>query len=240
MNPGRAAPQEHSKITQEYEDRLHELDRERQTLDEDKAQVGVRKLSLERPHPTSSHWPTLAPPLQVDRYKQLLVKQRDIMIALTLRLHERDDTVRNGSVPEMIAPECLELFMIAMLLVICPWRVSSAYAMEGSLCWVTSVMHAIHMHQPWGNLSVHARMLIHECCWVPCRSVGCKRSWTPTTSTSSSWRTGWTRRQHSYCRSRRSSLDTRTNKSLGAMRQDEIYSRTVGVGVREACRHAFN
>jgi len=59
--------QEHSKITQEYEDRLHELDRERQTLDEDKAQV--------------------------DRYKQLLVKQRDIMIALTLRLHERDDTI---------------------------------------------------------------------------------------------------------------------------------------------------
>lgn len=31
---------------------------------------------------------------QVDRYKQLLMKQRDIMIALTQRLNERDDAVR--------------------------------------------------------------------------------------------------------------------------------------------------
>lgn len=30
---------------------------------------------------------------QVDRYKQLLLKQRDIMIALTSRLNERDDTI---------------------------------------------------------------------------------------------------------------------------------------------------
>jgi len=30
---------------------------------------------------------------QVDRYKQLLLKQRDIMIALTARLNERDDTI---------------------------------------------------------------------------------------------------------------------------------------------------
>ncbi len=30
---------------------------------------------------------------QVDRYKALLVKQRDIMIALTARLNERDDSI---------------------------------------------------------------------------------------------------------------------------------------------------
>jgi len=62
-----ALQQEHLNITREYEERLNELERERQTLDEDKAQV--------------------------DRYKQLLVKQRDIMVALTLRLNERDETV---------------------------------------------------------------------------------------------------------------------------------------------------
>lgn len=31
--------------------------------------------------------------VQVDRYKQLLLKQRDIMIALTSRLNERDETI---------------------------------------------------------------------------------------------------------------------------------------------------
>jgi kinesin family protein 3/17 len=30
---------------------------------------------------------------QVDRYKQLHLKQRDIMIALTSRLNERDETI---------------------------------------------------------------------------------------------------------------------------------------------------
>jgi hypothetical protein len=32
-------------------------------------------------------------PLQVERYKQLLLKQRDIMIALTQRLNERDEQI---------------------------------------------------------------------------------------------------------------------------------------------------
>ena len=31
--------------------------------------------------------------VQVDRYRALLVKQRDIMIALTARLNERDDSI---------------------------------------------------------------------------------------------------------------------------------------------------
>ena len=31
--------------------------------------------------------------MQVDRYKQLLLKQRDIMIALTARLNERDEQI---------------------------------------------------------------------------------------------------------------------------------------------------
>ena len=43
------------------------MERERQQIEEDKAQV--------------------------DRYKQLLLKQRDIMIALTARLNERDETI---------------------------------------------------------------------------------------------------------------------------------------------------
>eukprot|EP01015_Nassula_variabilis_P008605 TRINITY_DN1682_c0_g1_i2.p1 TRINITY_DN1682_c0_g1~~TRINITY_DN1682_c0_g1_i2.p1 ORF type:complete len:414 (-),score=60.42 TRINITY_DN1682_c0_g1_i2:143-1384(-) len=51
----------------EYEKRLQELERERTQIEEDKAQV--------------------------DRYKQLLLKQRDIMIALTTRLNERDETI---------------------------------------------------------------------------------------------------------------------------------------------------
>ena len=37
--------------------------------------------------------PTLPGVVQVDRYKQLLLKQRDIMIALTGRLNERDEQI---------------------------------------------------------------------------------------------------------------------------------------------------
>lgn len=54
-------------IRQEYEQKLQEMERERTQIEEDKAQV--------------------------DRYKQLLLKQRDIMIALTSRLNERDETI---------------------------------------------------------------------------------------------------------------------------------------------------
>ena len=54
-------------IRQEYEQKLQEIEKERNLIEEDKAQV--------------------------DRYKQLLLKQRDIMIALTSRLNERDETI---------------------------------------------------------------------------------------------------------------------------------------------------
>lgn len=37
---------------------------------------------------------------KVERYKQLLMKQRDIMIALTQRLNERDDAVSPSGVAE--------------------------------------------------------------------------------------------------------------------------------------------
>ena len=63
-----ALQQEYQRVHRAYEDRLAELERERHTIEEDKAQV--------------------------DRYKQLLLKQRDIMIALTARLNERDESVR--------------------------------------------------------------------------------------------------------------------------------------------------
>ncbi|CBJ30889.1 conserved unknown protein [Ectocarpus siliculosus] len=51
----------------DYADRLADLERERNTIELEKEQV--------------------------ERYKQLLMKQRDIMIALTQRLNERDDAV---------------------------------------------------------------------------------------------------------------------------------------------------
>ena len=57
----------HKIIREEYDLKLQEIENERQQIEEDKAQV--------------------------DRYKQLLLKQRDIMIALTARLNERDETI---------------------------------------------------------------------------------------------------------------------------------------------------
>ena len=51
----------------EIDDRLADLERERECIEHDKAQV--------------------------ERYKQLLLKQRDIMIALTQRLNERDEQI---------------------------------------------------------------------------------------------------------------------------------------------------
>ena len=54
-------------IRQEYESKLNELEREREQLENEK--------------------------VQVDRYKHLLLKQRDIMIGLTSRLNERDETI---------------------------------------------------------------------------------------------------------------------------------------------------
>lgn len=58
---------EQERIRQEYEARLNELESERQSMQEDKQQVV--------------------------RYKSLLMKQRDIMVALTERLNERDEQV---------------------------------------------------------------------------------------------------------------------------------------------------
>ena len=64
----RSALEEKQKIIRlEYEEKLQEIEKERTQIEEDKAQV--------------------------DRYKQLLLKQRDIMIALTSRLNERDETI---------------------------------------------------------------------------------------------------------------------------------------------------
>lgn len=57
----------HKIIREEYEGKLQEIEKERQMIEADKAQV--------------------------DRYKQLLLKQRDIMLALTARINERDDTI---------------------------------------------------------------------------------------------------------------------------------------------------
>jgi hypothetical protein len=58
---------QHDRLRQEYEGKLADLERERESIVEEKAQV--------------------------DRYKQLLLKQRDIMIALTQRLVERDEQI---------------------------------------------------------------------------------------------------------------------------------------------------
>ena len=45
------------------------------------------------PHPTPPHPTPMSPPWQVERYKGLLLKQRDIMIQLTARLNERDEQI---------------------------------------------------------------------------------------------------------------------------------------------------
>lgn len=64
----RTALEERQKvIREEYENRLQDIERERHQIEEDK--------------------------IQIDRYKQLLLRQRDIMIALTARLNERDETI---------------------------------------------------------------------------------------------------------------------------------------------------
>jgi kinesin family protein 3/17 len=59
--------EQQEKLSKEYQFKLADLERERETIEEEKAQV--------------------------DRYKQLLLKQRDIMIALTQRLVERDEQI---------------------------------------------------------------------------------------------------------------------------------------------------
>lgn len=59
--------QQRNRIRAEYTNKLTELEKERNALEEKKSQV--------------------------DRYKQLLLKQRDIMVAMTKRLNERDDQI---------------------------------------------------------------------------------------------------------------------------------------------------
>jgi len=62
-----ALMKEQERIRQDYQNRLKNLEQERSHVENDKAEV--------------------------DRYKQLLVKQRDIMIQLTARLNERDQSI---------------------------------------------------------------------------------------------------------------------------------------------------
>lgn len=62
-----ALEERQNQIRREYDVKMQEIEKERIQIEEDKQQV--------------------------DRYKQLLLKQRDIMIALTSRLNERDETI---------------------------------------------------------------------------------------------------------------------------------------------------
>jgi len=62
-----ALQNQHNLLVKEFDKKIHELSKEKQQEEEDKQQVM--------------------------RYKQLLLKQRDIMIALTTKLNERDDTI---------------------------------------------------------------------------------------------------------------------------------------------------
>lgn len=62
-----ALEKKHKQIREYYDEKLKEIENERNQIEEEKTQV--------------------------DRYKQLLIKQRDIMIALTNRLNERDETI---------------------------------------------------------------------------------------------------------------------------------------------------
>ena len=62
-----ALEERQSILLKEFDQKLQEFEKERQQIEEDKAQV--------------------------ERYKQLLLKQRDIMIALTNKLNERDEAI---------------------------------------------------------------------------------------------------------------------------------------------------
>lgn len=62
-----ALEERHILLAKEFDQKLQELERERQQLEEGKSQI--------------------------ERYKQLLLKQRDIMIALTTKLNERDEAI---------------------------------------------------------------------------------------------------------------------------------------------------
>ena len=62
-----ALQQEQARIRKLYNTKMAELDKERNAMEEEK--------------------------VQTDRYKQLLMKQRDIMIQLTARLNERDQSI---------------------------------------------------------------------------------------------------------------------------------------------------
>lgn len=67
---GQHRPEVEAQIEQsrlDWEGKLQEIEKDRQQLEEDRAQI--------------------------DRYKQLLLRQRDIMIALTSRLNERDNSI---------------------------------------------------------------------------------------------------------------------------------------------------
>eukprot|EP00002_Diphylleia_rotans_P036511 TRINITY_DN8052_c0_g1_i1.p1 TRINITY_DN8052_c0_g1~~TRINITY_DN8052_c0_g1_i1.p1 ORF type:complete len:628 (+),score=150.93 TRINITY_DN8052_c0_g1_i1:1338-3221(+) len=59
--------EEHDRIKQTYLEKLNELERERQSIEEDKAQV--------------------------DRYRVLLLKQREVIYTLTERLNERNESI---------------------------------------------------------------------------------------------------------------------------------------------------
>jgi Kinesin motor domain len=81
------SPNDGSKLRQEYEGKLANLERERESIEEEKAQV--------------------------DRYKLLLLKQRDIMIALTQRLVERDEQIM---VSICLLHKCISLILLSSAL----------------------------------------------------------------------------------------------------------------------------
>lgn len=59
--------EKHSQLMKEFDNKVQEVEKEKQIIEEEKAQV--------------------------ERYKHLLLKQRDIMIALTSKLNERDEHI---------------------------------------------------------------------------------------------------------------------------------------------------
>jgi len=62
-----ALAEKHSLLVKEFDLKFQDFEKERMQIEQDKAQV--------------------------EKYKQLLLKQRDIMIALTAKLNERDEAL---------------------------------------------------------------------------------------------------------------------------------------------------
>lgn len=83
--------EERQRIRREYEERVQELERERMEVEGHKDEKQAPRTEQQQQAPPSDANEDAKQ--QLRRYKQVVLKQRDIMIALTARLNERDEEI---------------------------------------------------------------------------------------------------------------------------------------------------